>query len=158
MSIICTECEAKDAEIATLSRALGHANERLRAYDAATWREGQPGDVVYCVPVEHEGRIVYDHSDTPIPMADNFKLYTHPAPKADAAAPDGWVCVPREPTEAMQVAGRKKLAEVCDRFDEARNTARSSIEFWQIVGHHPADDIWSTMLAASPARPEGAEK
>lgn len=35
--------------------------------------------VVYCTPTEHEGRIVYEHTDAPIPMSDNFKLYTAPA-------------------------------------------------------------------------------
>lgn len=130
----------------------------LQAYDEAAGREGEylakgmrfklaatrSGAAEFrSFPAELAGKWV-----ALVDATDDKHLRTHPAPKAAA----DWVCVPREPTEAMQVAGRKKLAEVCDRFDEARNTARSSIEFWQIVGHHPADDIWSTMLAASPAR------
>lgn len=138
-------------------KELGDWIESLAAYDA--WREGQylaegmrfklaatrsgAAAEFRSFPAELAGKWV-----ALVDATDDKHLRTHPAPKAAA----DWVCVPREPTEAMQVAGRKKLAEVCDRFDEARNTARSSIEFWQIVGHHPADDIWSTMLAASPAR------
>lgn len=36
---------------------------------------------VYCTPTEHEGRIVYEHTDDPIPNADGFVLYAAaPAP------------------------------------------------------------------------------
>lgn len=36
----------------------------------------QAGGPVFCAPTEHEGRIVYEHTDKPIPNADSFKLYT----------------------------------------------------------------------------------
>lgn len=35
---------------------------------------------IYCTPTEHEGRIVYEHTSAPIPMADSFKLYAAPVP------------------------------------------------------------------------------
>lgn len=61
-----------------------------------------------------------------------------------------WVLVPREPTEEMGKAGRKKLAEIADRMETAKLTAVSHIDFWQQVGHVPNNEIWAAMLAAAP--------
>lgn len=33
---------------------------------------------IYCTPTEHEGRIVYEHTDAPIPNADCFALFASP--------------------------------------------------------------------------------
>jgi hypothetical protein len=61
-----------------------------------------------------------------------------------AAAP------PSEPTKEMALAGRKALAVVADRMEEAKLLATSSIDFWQRVGHEPANEIYKAMIAVAP--------
>ncbi len=34
---------------------------------------------IYCTPTEHEGRIVYEHTDAPIPLSDFFVVYSSEA-------------------------------------------------------------------------------
>lgn len=60
------------------------------------------------------------------------------------------VAAPKEPTPEMAAAGRKALAVVADRMEEAKLLAVSSIDFWQRVGHEPANEIFKAMLAAAP--------
>lgn len=55
-----------------------------------------------------------------------------------------------EITKEMALAGRKALAVVADRMEEAKLLATSSIDFWQRVGHEPANEIYAAMVAASP--------
>jgi hypothetical protein len=79
-------------------------------------------------------------------------------PVAPAPAREGWRWVPKEPTEAMSLAGRKACAEVADKMEEAKLLATSSIDFWQRVGHNPERAIWDAMLsAAAPAEPPAVE-
>lgn len=49
--------------------------ERLGRFEATAPVEAP----VYCTPTEHEGRILYEHTDEPIPNADSFRLYASPA-------------------------------------------------------------------------------
>lgn len=58
--------------------------------------------------------------------------------------------LPLEPTKEMAVAGRKALAIVADRMEEAKLLAVSSIDFWQRVGHEPANEIYKAMVEAAP--------
>lgn len=55
---------------------------------------------------------------------------------------------PREPTEEMALAGRKACAAVADRMELAKQVAVSVIDFWQRVGHQPANEIWKAMYDA----------
>lgn len=41
---------------------------------------------IYCTPTEHEGRIVYEHTSAPMPMADSFILYELSTPASSNAA------------------------------------------------------------------------
>lgn len=65
--------------------------------------------------------------------------------------------VPVEPDDAMAIAGRKALAVVADRMETAKLLATSSIDFWQRVGHQPANEIFAAMLSASPSPPSGGD-
>jgi hypothetical protein len=67
------------------------------------------------------------------------------------ALPSGEVGPPLEPTKEMAIAGRKALAIVADRMEEAKLLATSSIDFWQRVGHEPANEIYKAMIEARPA-------
>lgn len=62
----------------------------------------------------------------------------------------GSVTVPTEPTKEMAEAGRKALAAVADRMETAKLTAVSVIDFWQQVGHQPANEIYTAMLSVLP--------
>lgn len=81
--------------------------------------------------------------------------------KAAAAELRAVAQVPRtEITREMALAGRKALAAVADRMEEAKLLATTSIDFWQRVGHEPANEIYAAMVAASPLSPptqEGGE-
>lgn len=66
------------------------------------------------------------------------------------------VSVPREPTEEMAKAGRKALCAIADRMETAKLTSSSIIDFWQQVGHQPANEVYKAMLAAAP-RPSANE-
>ena len=65
---------------------LGDGNdEALAALLAHIQRGAVP---VYCTPTEHEGRIVYEHTDDPIPNADGFVLYAAAPTPAEVPMPE----------------------------------------------------------------------
>ncbi len=70
-------------------------------------------------------------------------LATHPADGDSPAVPKGCVLVPKEPTEAMLLAGMDYIAE------EA--TIRRDDSGKRVVGINPA--LWKSMIAASPTPP-----
>lgn len=57
----------------------------------------------------------------------------------------GYWIAPKEPTEGMSLSGRKACAVVADRMETAKLTSASVIDFWQRVGHKPADEIYLAM-------------
>jgi hypothetical protein len=61
--------------------------------------------------------------------------------------------MPAEPTEEMALAGRKACCVVADRMETAKMTAFSTVDFWQQVGHQPANEIYRAMYAVAPASP-----
>jgi len=63
-------------------------------------------------------------------------------------AAEGMVLLPREPDDAMSAAGRKAVCALADRMETAKITAASSSDFWQQVGHKPADEVYRAMLSA----------
>lgn len=63
---------------------------------------------------------------------------------------DDYVMVPREPTPDMARAGRKAVAAVADKMEAAKQLAVHVIDFWQQVGHTPANEIYRAMIAAAP--------
>jgi hypothetical protein len=76
------------------------------------------GEAVYCVPVEHEDRIVYDHSEAPIPMADNFVLY-RATPSVQKLQED--IRVLQDCVDDAVAAGKRHIAEV-ERLKELSKT------------------------------------
>lgn len=60
-------------------------------------------------------------------------------------------------TPEMAIAGRKALAIVADRMEEAKLLATSSIDFWQRVGHEPANEIYRAMQKAAPSTRDATE-
>lgn len=60
--------------------------------------------------------------------------------------------LPDDITPEMAAAGRKALAVVADRMEEAKLLATSSIDFWQRVGHEPANEIYRAMIATRATR------
>jgi hypothetical protein len=98
--------------------------------------QGQVGDVpVYCVPVEHEGRIVYDHSDKPIPMADNFILYS--APPSDVPAEPSVVPMPEPALRMNSYPGGHRVTDNYYSADqiEAYADARVAEAVSGLLGH-----------------------
>ncbi len=71
----------------------------------------------------------------------------------DQRSSSGTAEAPLDPTKEMAIAGRKALALVADRMEEAKLLATSSIDFWQRVGHEPANEIYKAMIEARPASP-----
>lgn len=57
-----------------------------------------------------------------------------------------------EITPEMAIAGRKALVVIADRMEEAKLLAVSSIDFWQRVGHEPANEIYRAMAESAPVR------
>ncbi len=60
-----------------------------------------------------------------------------------------FVLVAEGPDEKMAIAGRKALAVVAERMETAKLLAVSSVDFWQRVGHQPANEIFAAMLTAA---------
>jgi hypothetical protein len=85
----------------------------------------------------------------------NDVLSRHSA-SASTAGRGEVVAAPLEPTKEMALAGRKALSLVADRMETAKLTATSVIDFWQQVGHEPANEIYKAMLSASPPAAETA--
>lgn len=58
-------------------------------------------------------------------------------------------CVPVDVARDMAIAGRKACCAVADRMEAAKETAVSTLDFWQQVGHEPANSIYEAMLSAA---------
>ena len=90
--------------------------------------------------------VYYDHQEV-VKKRDRLLVLCSTALTAALA---DHVVVPREPTEAMSLAGRKACAAVADKMETAKQTAISISDFLQQVGHKPADSIYRAMISAAP--------
>jgi len=71
---------------------------------------------------------------------------------AEPAASQGYVLVPREPTEAMIEAGATAIEELCTRM-VAREASENPEDMPDYDAGHDAAAAWYAMLSANPLSP-----
>lgn len=108
-------------------------NEAIALLDVMIEQERNAAPV-YCTPTEYEGRIVYEHTDEPLPNADSFKLYRCPKP-----APD-WNKVLETPRRPWNVA-RDDLLEIGNLFylQDGRSYVGNDVLWWANRGGYTTD-------------------
>lgn len=153
---------AEDGDQQAISSCIEKCRQALAALFAPAERQILPCDVhlppgtfirkgckVATLMLAISQREKFPQEDT---VFDIAKMIAGISPAAPAERLTG-EAVPDEPTKEMAEAGRKALALVADRMETAKLTAVSVIDFWQQVGHEPANEIYKAMLAARPAAP-----